>query len=110
MSGIGHNGSPPLVSGNALQQIEAIVDSDRSATEKLVAVKIRLRVDARTLGGAYPSLATLAKAASVKDQRTVQAALDTLCRKDEQGAPRRPFDPQGAPRPIQRLRFLATTA
>lgn len=82
MSGIGHNGAPPLVSGSVLQHIEALVDSEYSATEKLVAIKIRLRVDAKTLGGAFPSFATLAKAASVKDPRTVQAAIDNLCESD----------------------------
>ena len=78
--GAGHNRPPVGVSGTVLQQIEAIVDSSLPATEKLCAIKIRLRVDAKTLGGGYPSYATLKKAASVKDARTVQAALDNLCK------------------------------
>jgi hypothetical protein len=49
---IGHNGSPPIVSGTVLQQIEAIVDSDLTATKKLALIKIRLRVDKRSLDGA----------------------------------------------------------
>jgi hypothetical protein len=80
MPGIGHNGPPVAVQGTVLQQIEAIVDSDLPATEKLCAVKFRLRVDRRTLSGAYPSYATLCTAASVKDPRTVQAAVNELCK------------------------------
>jgi hypothetical protein len=76
---IGHN-NPPQEGLNAgiAQQIEAIVDSGYTATQKLVLVKMRLRADHRTLDGAYPSYATLMRAASVKDQRAVAAALDHL--------------------------------
>lgn len=79
---IGHNGPPVTVQGTVLQQIEAIVDSDLSATKKLILVKIRLRADKQTLGGAIQSHATLAKAASVDDPRTIKSALKELCKPD----------------------------
>lgn len=61
------------------QQLEAIIDvADLSATEKLILLKIRLRCDRYTLAGAYPSYATLARPASVKDARTVKRTADDL--------------------------------
>lgn len=58
------------------QQLEAILDSDLPATDKLVLLKIRLRCDRHTLAGAYPSYA--AWAASVKDPSTVKRTADGL--------------------------------
>ena len=60
------------------RQIEAIVDSEYAAIEKLILLKIRLRCDHDTLTNAFPSLATLMRAASVKDDRTVREAIREL--------------------------------
>src|SRR5262245_13626466 len=57
------------------QQIEAIVDSDYSAIEKLILIKIRLRCDHDTLENAYASNATFMRAGSVKDPRTIREAV-----------------------------------
>jgi hypothetical protein len=62
----------------ALTQLEAIIDTDWTAIQKLTLLKVRLRCDHRTLAGAYPSYSTLMRAASAKDDRSVRAALDKL--------------------------------
>jgi hypothetical protein len=64
------------------QQIEAIVDSDYAAIEKLILIKTRLRCDHDTFANAFPSLATYMQAASVKDIRTIREALRRLVEKD----------------------------
>jgi hypothetical protein len=60
------------------QQLEAIVDSNYSAIEKLILLKIRFRANHRTLSGAYPSIATLMRSASVKDDRTIRETVKGL--------------------------------
>ena len=96
--GIGHNKPPadqarapaswPISDPAALpkvedlkfaQQLEAILDSgDYTAIEKLIMLKIRLRCDHDTLTNAFPSYATLMRAASVKDDRTIREAIQNL--------------------------------
>src|SRR5262245_53848759 len=60
------------------QQREAVVDSGLTATEKLVTLKSRLRANPKPLSGAYPSLATLARAASLKKERSVREVVKGL--------------------------------
>jgi hypothetical protein len=86
--GIGHNNPPWLEETKFAQQIEAIVDSDYTSPQKLILLKIRLRSDHRTLRRAFPSYATLRRAASVKDDRTVREALRWLVDEDETGMQR----------------------
>jgi hypothetical protein len=93
-NGIGHNNPPPdppratatwpisdpsplpkLEEVRFAQQIEAIVDSDYSAIWKLILLKVRLRCDHDTLDNAFASNATLMRAASVKDERTIREAV-----------------------------------
>ena len=85
--GIGHNNPPRLEETKFAQQIEAIVNSDYTSPQKLILLKIRLRSDHRTLRGAFPSYATLRRAASVKDDRTVRDAR-LLVDEDETGRQR----------------------
>jgi hypothetical protein len=86
--GIGHNNPPRLEEAKFAEQIEAIVDSDYTSPQKLILLKIRLRSNYRTLRGAFPSYATLRRAASVKDDRTVRDALRGLVDEDETGRQR----------------------
>src|SRR5262245_18517118 len=86
--GIGHNNPPRVEETKFAQQVEAIVDSDYTSPQKLILLKIRLRSDHRTLRGAFPSYATLRRAASVKDDRTVRDALRDLVDEDEKGTQR----------------------
>ena len=86
--GIGHNTPLWLEETKFAQQIEAIVDSDYTSPQKLILLKIRLRSDHRTLRGAFPSYATLRRAASAKDDRTVRDALRGLVDEDETGMQR----------------------
>src|SRR5262249_14869290 len=86
--GIGHNNPPRVEETKFAQQIEAIIDSDYTSPQKLILLKIRLRSDHRTLRGAFPSYATLRRAASVKDNRTVSDALRELVDEDETGRQR----------------------
>ncbi len=82
---IGHNKPPRLEDTDLAEQIEAIVDSTYTGPQKLVLIKIRLRSDHGTLKGAFPSYATLSRAASVKDPRTVKEAVELLVDEDEEG-------------------------
>jgi len=86
--GIGDNNRPRLEETKFAQQIEAIVDSHYTSPQKLILIKIRLRSDYRTLSGAFPSYATLRRAASVKDDRTVRDALRGLVDEDDTGKQR----------------------
>jgi hypothetical protein len=66
---------PKLENVKFAQQIEAIIDSDYSAIQKLALLKLRLRVDQDTFANACLSNATLMQAASVKDERTIREAI-----------------------------------
>jgi hypothetical protein len=93
--GIGHNNPPPdppratawtsdppdlpkLEDVKFAQQIEAIIDSDYTAIQKLVLMKLRLGVDQDTFAHACLGNATLMQAASVKDERTIREAIRAL--------------------------------
>ena len=81
-AGIGHNSLPQTEGWRLLSefadQIKGVVFAEYSATQKLVTLAIRLHADNKTLDGAYPSYATLMRAASVKDGRTVSKEVGAL--------------------------------
>jgi hypothetical protein len=66
---------PKLEDVKFAQQVEAIIDSDYPAIWKLILLKIRLRCNHDTLDNAFASNATLMRAASVKDDRTIREAV-----------------------------------
>jgi hypothetical protein len=74
--GPGHNSG---VSGTVFEQFEAIVDSaDFTAEQKCILVKIRCRVNAKTMDNAIASNEGLMRAASLKDPRALRAELREL--------------------------------
>ena len=83
--------APRSVDARLAHQVEAILDTDYPPIKKLILVKIRLRCDHQTIAGAFPSYATLMRAASAKDDRTVRTAVHdlvnegVLTRKDRPG-------------------------
>ena len=83
---IGHNSAAQPSTGPAkraeptiYQQIEAVLDCNKySAQQKCIILKIRCRVDGKTLTGALISNAGLMQAASIADWRTLRAELREL--------------------------------
>ena len=99
--GIGHNSGaaqPQPQSATVFEQFEAIVDSLAfTAEQKCILVKIRCRVNAKTMDNAIVSNEGLMRAASLKDPRALRAEL-----RDLQGKARDlPKERDKAGRPIE---------
>jgi hypothetical protein len=79
---VGHNSEAALAqvkNVTVFQQFEAIVDSpDYTSAQKCMLVKIRCRVDAKTMDNAIVSNEGLMRAASLKDPRALRAELRDL--------------------------------